>query len=408
MNEPLTPDRVAALLPALGQLAEATAQRGALDPADLSLLQMGLGLDDAWAADELRRWADILGAARQPGRQDMAVRALTLRGVPEEAATRAVATAAAGVAAAATSAAETTAWTTPTPGPAAEPAPTPSRSPWPLLLGLLGLLLLVGLGSWWLSRAGATSNQAAAAPTSAPTSAPTRVAIVVPPTAPAAYPSPSRVPAAVASVPPTAAAKVAPPAATGVVPTASVPPTVTRIAASPTPIPPTRTPRPRATLTAAAAACQPGVGQTFTPVWSDLGLHAATGCPTSVEKAVITAYAPFEKGFMIWREDNRQIYAVYDDGTFEVFADTWKEGDPEYSCTDTNTPNRTPPTPGRGIGKAWCAEPGVRARLGNVKADENGNLRAVQDFERGVGFGIGERDPAVFILQNDTRRWSAG
>ena len=228
----------------------------------------------------------------------------------------------------------------------------------------------------------------------------------MPPTAPAAYPSPSNVPAA--SVAPTAAAKVAPPVAAGVVPTASVPPTVTRLAASPTPIPPTRTPRPRATLTAAAAACQPGVGQTFRPVWGDLGLHATTGCPTSAEKAIITAYAPFEKGFMIWRADNRQTYAVYDDGTFEVFADSWQEGDPEYSCTDANTPNRTPPTPRRGIGKVWCTQPGVRAKLGNSKADENGNLRAVQDFERGVGFGIGERDPAVFILQSDTRRWSAG
>ena len=107
MSEPLTPDRVAALLPALGPLAEATAQRGALDPADLSLLQMGLGLDEPWAADEMRRWADILGAARQPGRQDMAARALTLRGVPEDDATRAVA-AAAGVAAAPAAAATTT------------------------------------------------------------------------------------------------------------------------------------------------------------------------------------------------------------------------------------------------------------------------------------------------------------
>ncbi len=411
MNEPLTPDRVAALLPALGPLAEAIAQRGALDPADLSLLQMGLGLDEAWAADEMRRWADILGAARQPGRQDMAVRALTLRGVPEDVAARAAEAAAAGVVAAPAAVAATTAWPPPQPAPTAQPAPPPTRSsPWPLLLGLLGLLVLVVLGSWWLSRGNAPANQAAAptaAPTTAaPTTAPTRVAVVVPPTAPAAYPSPSNVPAA--SVAPTAAAKVAPPAVAGGAPTASVAPTVTRIAGSPTPIPPTRTPRPGATLTAAAAACQPGVGPTFRPVWGDLGLYAATGCPTSAEKAVITAYAPFEKGFIIWRADNRQAYALYDDGTFEVFADSWKDGDPEYSCTDANTPNRTPPTPRRGIGKVWCTQPGVRAKLGNVKADENGNLRAVQDFERGVGFGIGERDPAVFILQNDTRRWSAG
>lgn len=415
MNEPLTPDRVIALLPALGQMAEA-AQRGPLDAADLRLLQLGLGLDESWAADELRRWADILIAAREPGRQGMATRALMLRGVPEDVATRATATAALGEPlVSSTTVGDTTVLATPPAEPPVAPAPPPAASggsPWPLLLGLLGLLLVVGLGAWFLSRNDASSSQTALAPT----------AVATRPVAIAPYPSPPAIlaptapyPSSAATAAPTAAPKAVQPTAAGApvlptapIATASVPPTITRAAASPTPIGPTRTPRPRATLTAAAAACQPGVGQTFAPLWGDLALHVATGCPTTAEKAIITAYTPFEKGFMIWRQDNRQIYAVYGDGTWELLPDTWKDGDPEYSCTDANTPDRTPPTPRRGIGKAWCTQPGVRAKLGNAKGDENGNLRAVQDFERGVGFGIGERDPAVFILENGTRRWSSG
>ena len=83
---------------------------------------------------------------------------------------------------------------------------------------------------------------------------------------------------------------------------------------------------------------------------------------------------------MFWRDDTRQIYVLYNDGTWQEFPDTWTEDEPEYSCPADDTPSTTPPTPRRGFGKVWCTEPGVRDRLGNTLMDEMGNDRPVQDF----------------------------
>lgn len=111
---------------------------------------------------------------------------------------------------------------------------------------------------------------------------------------------------------------------------------------------------------------------------------------------------------MLWRQDTRQIYAVYDDGLWQVFQDTWQEGQPEYSCPDASTPSRTPPTPRRGLGRAWCTQPGVRDKLGRALQDENGNTRPVQDFQQGTMLSIIERDVPVYALLSPTQRWVSG
>jgi len=86
---------------------------------------------------------------------------------------------------------------------------------------------------------------------------------------------------------------------------------------------------------------------------------------------------------MVWREDTRDIYALSDDGSWQQFADTWHEGDPEYLCPDVG-PSTSPPTPQRGFGKVWCMNPGVRDKLGWASEREKGGNRWVQDFDRGV------------------------
>ena len=91
---------------------------------------------------------------------------------------------------------------------------------------------------------------------------------------------------------------------------------------------------------------------------------------------------------MIWREDTRYIYAVYDDGTWQGFIDLWQEGDPEYSCPDI-APSDSPPTPKRGFGKIWCLNPPVKEKLGWAQGEEKGGSRSVQDFDRGVMIGTG-------------------
>ena len=392
MSLPLSPDRVVQLLPALDPLADTLARRGRLDVADLQVILLGLGLDEDWASQELERWAAILATAQDAERAPLAQRALLLRGVPAEDAARAVARFSQAQPAVA-------------PPLAAPVAPVPARRPWLWAAVALWLIVMSVLGFWLWRQTQAPPQVAVAPPTLLPSATrPATTATLTPqvplvqpttrPTDTAIPASPTRPPAS-----PTGAAATNSPT----LPAA----TVTR-AATPTPIPPTRTPVPRATLRPSAAACAPPAGPSFIEVWANLGLDERTGCPTAPEKGITTSYQPFEHGFMLWRQDTRQIYAVYDDGLWQVFQDTWQEGQPEYSCPDASTPSRTPPTPRRGLGKAWCTQPGVRDKLGRALQDENGNTRPVQDFQQGTLLSIIERDVPVYALLTPTQRWVGG
>jgi hypothetical protein len=83
---------------------------------------------------------------------------------------------------------------------------------------------------------------------------------------------------------------------------------------------------------------------------------------------------------MLWRSDSDLIYVFYDDGTWAAYRDTWREGDPEYTC---GVPT-SPPTPRRGFGKVWCTYHAVRNGLGDATEGEWGSESAVQDFVNGT------------------------
>jgi len=114
-----------------------------------------------------------------------------------------------------------------------------------------------------------------------------------------------------------------------------------------------------------------------------------------------SAEEQFERGHMIWREDTRHIYAVYDDGTWQGFIDLWQEGDPEYSCPDI-APSDSPPTPKRGFGSIWCLNPSVKDKLGWAQRREKGGSRSVQDFERGVMIDTGFSGT---VILHDDGKW---
>ena len=396
MSLPLSPDRIAQLLPALDPVADTLARRGRLDVADLQVILLGLGLDEDWANQELERWAAILATAHDPDRAPLAQRALMLRGVPAEAADRAVGRVA-----------EAPPVAPPPPAATVPPAPSPDRRAWIWAALALWLVVMSLLGLWVWRQTQATPQVAVAPLTVLPSPTPPAATLTLTLQAPAVQPTvrPSDTATAIPASP------TRPPASPTTAPANNSPTplaaTATR-AATPTPIPPTRTPVPRATLRPSAAACAPPAGPSFVEVWANLGLDERTGCPTAPEKGITTSYQPFEHGFMFWRQDTRQIYAVYDDGLWQVFQDTWQEGEPEYSCPDDSTPRRTPPTPRRGIGKAWCTQPGVRDKLGRALQDENGNTRPVQDFQQGVMLSIIERDVPVYALLTPTQRWVSG
>ena len=137
----------------------------------------------------------------------------------------------------------------------------------------------------------------------------------------------------------------------------------------------------------------------FAELWnSNAELRAALRCAdwlhgdgrTFPDSTIATAYQPFEGGAMLWTENehesytgsiDREIYVLYDDGTFERFDDTWNETDP------VDDPAISPPAgfyqPQLGFGKIWREEPGVRDRLGWAREPESSSAGEVQPFQRG-------------------------
>jgi serine/threonine protein kinase len=172
------------------------------------------------------------------------------------------------------------------------------------------------------------------------------------------------------------------------------------------PLPPTATPRPANTLrptstprptvppppTATPAPLCPGVSGPF----ADLGtqLQSRLGCVQGSAYATNAAEELFQSGRMYWREDDDRIYALYNNGQWEVHRDTWNEGDPDYSCGTA----ATPPTPVRGFGRAWCNFASIRNGLGNATEGERGLGITVQQFDNGV---IVRTDNRTLVLYND-------
>ena len=109
--------------------------------------------------------------------------------------------------------------------------------------------------------------------------------------------------------------------------------------------------------------------------------YIAPRCPLTQEHPW-AAYEPFERGHLIWREDTREIYVLYDDGDYETYPDTWQEGDP----VDIQA---TPPTdlyaPERGFGHLYASQPQVGERLGWATEPEYGYTMWVETTPGGSG-----------------------
>jgi hypothetical protein len=131
----------------------------------------------------------------------------------------------------------------------------------------------------------------------------------------------------------------------------------------------------------------------FGEVWAGhSNVQSGLGCPQQYppfdkEILVQSAYQPFEHGSMLWISrttyvQERLIYVFFNDGTFQQFEDTWREGDPASG-------GLTAPTglyePMRGFGKVWREGTGarVRERLGWATAVEKGGDGAYQRFQTG-------------------------
>ncbi|MGC9357884.1 MAG: protein kinase domain-containing protein, partial [Anaerolineae bacterium] len=111
-------------------------------------------------------------------------------------------------------------------------------------------------------------------------------------------------------------------------PTSTSQPTVTAF--------PTSTPLPTATATPTEVPTPicPDVSGPFAGIWSSY--RDELGCAQGDAYTTYAAHQTFQNGYMIWREDRGAIYALYGNGSWNSYADTWVEGtDPTYYCPAT-------------------------------------------------------------------------
>jgi hypothetical protein len=175
------------------------------------------------------------------------------------------------------------------------------------------------------------------------------------------------------------------------VPTPVPPPTATPPSPTATPVGPTATP-----TTVPSCGITPILG--FGQVWNaHADVRTRLGCPTEPEISTWSAEQTLISGYMFWRGDLRLIYALYDNGTWESFVDTWYEGDLEWD------PTIIPPAgyiqPKRGFGKVWREQAGVKDKLSWASAEERGLHATWQGYDGGMMLWSAAH--GVFVLYND-------
>ncbi|MGD1993795.1 MAG: hypothetical protein PVI59_11430 [Anaerolineae bacterium] len=109
--------------------------------------------------------------------------------------------------------------------------------------------------------------------------------------------------------------------------------------------------------------------------------HIAPRCPLT-QDSVWAVYEPFERGYMVWRSDTREIYILYDDSSYEVYEDTWQEGD-QVDILGTPPPGFLAPV--RGFGNLYADQPHLQRRLGWATAEEVGYTMVVETIPGGSG-----------------------
>lgn len=144
---------------------------------------------------------------------------------------------------------------------------------------------------------------------------------------------------------------------------------------------------------------------------SDPNLAAALGCPIApAPSSVASAYQPFQNGVMIWVASlgvlpQGVIYALYNNGTYQRFNDTWREGVDPVSSGAQPPPGLVEPV--RGFGKVWRENGGVRDGLGWGTAGEAGGSAQVLAFERGEMINVSQAGQTYIFIAGAPGTWTA-
>jgi hypothetical protein len=159
----------------------------------------------------------------------------------------------------------------------------------------------------------------------------------------------------------------------------------------PSPPPPaTDTPAPTRTPTrtpTATPACSAAVDPTLANAWS----QARLGCPTGPAAIVWSAWEPFERGNMLWRQDTDWAYVLHWQNGSNPAAGDWMTGGNPWKW-DGSFPDGhglTPPPglyePIRGFGFVWYNYlGGPAAPIGWATDQEKGFCARIQAFEQGT------------------------
>lgn len=253
---------------------------------------------------------------------------------------------------------------------------------WRFLIGLL-TLVMVGMGVGLLAMGRWPDSKSAIPVVSTPIVEiviPTPIVTLLPTKTPSPPPTSTPAPTDTATPPPTAT--WTPSATPQPAPVLPPPPTAT----------PTETPTP-------SLPCSLAPHPAFHEWLMTPGQLDRIGCPTDHAATSPALAQQFEHGQMIWRQDRRWIYAAYDDGTWEIFEDTWEENEPPLD------PELTPPAgriqPQGRLGKVWREQPRVRERLGWAITAEVTFEGVFQPFERGelIAWPPGQ----LYVLLEDLR-----
>jgi serine/threonine-protein kinase len=203
-----------------------------------------------------------------------------------------------------------------------------------------------------------------------------------PPATDIPLPSPTDTPPAL-TVPPT-------PEAIASATSTAIPPTAAAATDTPTPTPtatPTRTPTP--TTPPVTPSCAIQVDPKLAAAWN----RAAMGCPTGNATIVWSAWEPFQRGYMWWREDEDRTYVLSWKGGTNPSLGEWQTGGDAWKWDGSFPDGRglTPPAglfePVRGFGYVWfnfLGGPG--SPIGWATDTEKGFCSRIQPFEKGLIF----------------------
>lgn len=156
-------------------------------------------------------------------------------------------------------------------------------------------------------------------------------------------------------------------------------------------------------LSGGTANCQYFPSGGFAAVFSaDPSLPTQIGCPSGFPPQIIATNGVeqrFEQGRMIWVSGSpSQIYVLYNNNSYQNFADSFLPGiDPE-SGGESPPPNRFEPI--RGFGKVWRSLPVVRNGLGWAIGPEAAVSVTLQSFERGMMLYIANADSILVFIAN--------